>query len=146
MTALRMTRPEPDGRPTPTGGRGTGFARVLALGLCAAVAGIIGCGSDPNTAAVDRENTTTPLPPPATDRIDYDAGTRTLTFYDLPNSGRWMVQMGDAIYLVGPDHRLPAGVDPQRTYVCYTRPGGQTSLPVSLSQIQAAREMHKSPR
>jgi len=121
---------------------------VLAFGLCAVLCGVTGCGEQRADNSPDphpyRANMTTPLPPPATDKIEYDDKTRTLTFYDLHGPGRWMVQVGGAMYPVGPDHRLPEGVNPDETYVCYTRPGGQTSGHVSLRQIQAARQMHQS--
>ena len=36
-------------------------------------------------------------------------------------------------------HRLPPGVDPDRTLVFYSTPGGQPSSPVSLRQIERAQ-------
>lgn len=86
------------------------------------------------------------LPPPATDRIEYNSQTRTLTFYDLPQSSRWMVQRPDAKMPdpVGPDLRLPEGLDPDNTFVFYRREGGQQSRSVSVADIQAARQMHVS--
>ena len=143
MTTLRMTRPDTD---TPPRGGANGRHRLTALALCGLLAAITGCGeqrpeADPPAFHADPAAS---LPPPATDRIDYDARTRTLTFYDLQGPGRWMVTVAGAIHPAGPDHRLPEGVDPEKTYVSYVRPSGQTSVAVSLSQIQAAREMHKS--
>lgn len=122
-----------------------------ALGLIASA----GCGKQAapeNAAAPEQESVVNPaaaeLPPPATDRIEYDSRTRTLTFYDLPESARWMVRKPHSLLAdsVGPDHRLPEGIDPEHTFVFYRRPGGQQSRAVSLAQIQAARQMHDSLR
>jgi hypothetical protein len=149
MMTLRMTGPTPDERPpAPAVGRRPAFAYLLPFGLSLGLACLTGCtehrAEDQPAPHAYRANMTPPLPPPATDRIDYDDQTRTLTFYDLQGPGRWMVHVGGAIYPAGPDHRLPEGVDPDDTFVSYTRPGGLTSGHVSLRQIQAAHQMHNS--
>jgi hypothetical protein len=128
---------------------------ALIVGLAFGLMASVGCGNQAgpeDAAAVEQEAVINPaaaeLPPPATDRIDYDSRTRTLTFYDLPESARWMVRKPHTLLAdsVGPDHRLPEGIDPEHTFVFYRRPGGQQSRAVSLAQIQAARQMHDSLR
>ncbi len=127
---------------------GRALAFALALGCMAAA----GCGqrTTADNAPPSEEAVPQPvlaeLPPPATDRIEYDSQTRTLVFYELPESARWMVRRPNSEIpdLAGPDHRLPEGIDPQHTFVFYRRPGGQQSRAVSLAQIQAARQMHQS--
>ena len=152
MNLLRMTQPSANTyRCCP---RQASFRRVLFAGIAAGLMGAAGCSERavPENAAAAEEAAPGPvvaeLPPPATDRIDYNSHTRTLTFYDLPESARWMVRKPNSLVpdLVGPDHRLPEGIDPEQTYVFYRRPGGQQSRAVSLAQIQAARQMHESVR
>jgi hypothetical protein len=85
------------------------------------------------------------LPPPDTDRINYDARTRTLTFYDLPGNDRWVVQLpGEPVGRpVAPRHRLP-DVDLEGVMVYYTRPGMQPSVAVSVQQIRDSGGDHVS--
>jgi len=86
------------------------------------------------------------LPAPDTDRIEYNPRDRLLTFHSLPAGDRWMVQLPDepnARY-VGPLHRLPEGVDTNRTLVYYARPGVKVSAPVTVAQIEAGRLPHSS--
>lgn len=135
MTALRTTRPAPPRRRT-------GARRARLLGLTTFL-GLAGCGG-PGPEPADPRPATSRLPAPASERIGYDDQTRTLTLPDPPPpGGRWMVRLpNDPVPApVGPDHRLPEGVDPGTTLVYYCRPGGQTSGAVSLAQIQAAREL-----
>lgn len=86
------------------------------------------------------------LPPPDTDRIEYDADKRTLILYDLPNRDNWMVQLPDEATgrLVSSIHRLPEGVDTSHTYVYYARAGSKVSAPVSVAQIAAGHIGHTS--
>jgi hypothetical protein len=85
------------------------------------------------------------LPPPATDRINYDARTRTLTFYELPGNDRWVVRLpGEPVgHQVTPQHRIP-DVDLTEVMVYYTRPGMQPSAEVSVKQIQDSGGAHVS--
>src|SRR5215212_5453034 len=143
MTTSRMTRALLD--------RHRGL-RAAAVAGCVALVGLSGCGrNDPRPpdeptptpatpAAVtqrDRQDKgTAKLAPPATDQIEYDKTSRTLTFYELPESARWMVQVpGAPASPAAGKHRLPPGADPDRTIVFYATPGGQPSSPVSLRQI-----------
>lgn len=147
MTALRMTRPNP--------GRRTAPARVLAVLGCAALAGLTGCGSGHDGAAAGAGGQPKPveqlaagplLPAPDADRIEYNADTRTLTFYELPESGRWMIQRAGDPHPIpaGPTHKLPIGTDPDRTHVHYIRPGGQQSRTIPLRAIQDGRTVYVS--
>ena len=149
MTVLRTTRPDTD-RPAPLWGRWVGCA-LAAVG-CAALAG---CGSGEGGAATGEggqprpvEQLTSPPRPPAPDldRIEYDASTGTLTFYELPDSGRWMIQRpGDPYpFPAGPEHRVPAGMDPNHVHIGYARPGGQQSRTITLRAIQEGRTIHTS--
>jgi cholesterol transport system auxiliary component len=81
------------------------------------------------------------LPPPDPDRIDYDAQKHTLTLYDLPGRERWMVRLPDEARgrTVGPQHRLPEGVDTAQTLVYYVRLGEKPSAPVTVAAIEACR-------
>lgn len=143
MTTLRMTRP-PLARPRP-GAAPPGLVRAFALGLCVVFAGLTGCNSGDRPAAGGPIADHGQLPAPDADRIEYDAQKRTLTFYDLPDSSRWMVRVsGGTPRPAGPVHRLSEGDDPEDTLVFYTRPGGRTSTPVSVKQIQAAGKGHTS--
>jgi len=151
MTALRTTRPAV---PRPARLRRRGW------GVFLAAFGVFGCGTaspPPNdlaptataTPGVNDPNWLTSrekLPAPDTDRIEYDARTRTLTFTDLPGRDRWMVQLPDEPRgrPVGPQHRLPEGVDTARTLVYYTRPGVKASEPVTVAAIEAGRAAHTS--
>jgi hypothetical protein len=141
MIALRMTRPETDRRRPIRGLAWLGVALV----------GMTGCGGESRSGGLGGVPSPEPyrptmvqLPPPAPDRIVYKGGT--LTVYDLPDAGRWMVQrQGDAQpYPIGPQHRLPEGLNAEHTFVYYCRPGGQQSGAVSLAQIQAAGREHDS--
>jgi cholesterol transport system auxiliary component len=86
------------------------------------------------------------LPPPDTDRIEYNAEKRTLTLYDLPGRDRWIVQLPNehSGHLVGSQHMLPEGVDTSRTLVYYARAGVKVSAPVTVAQIEAGRMSHTS--
>lgn len=87
------------------------------------------------------------LPPPAADHIEFDQYSNTLTLYQLPGSARWMVQLpGSTTPLpAAARHRLPPGVDPQRTYVFYAMPNGHLSDAVTLRQIeQSQHKAHSS--
>ncbi|HJZ59282.1 MAG TPA: hypothetical protein VKE74_30335 [Gemmataceae bacterium] len=152
MTTLRTTRPGTDRtRPAHPRGRRTRWLWAVA---CVALVGLCGCGADPRPAdepvagvppaelaTRDRSDKGPKLPPPASDQIEYDKVSRTLTFYELPNSARWMVQMPGAAVAVptAARHRLPPGIDPDRTLVFYIVPGGHPSSPVSLRQIEKAQ-------
>jgi hypothetical protein len=69
-----------------------------------------------------------------------------LTLYDLPGTARWLVAApGDRFpAAAGPEHRVRDGVDPDHTFVYYSRPGGKKSYPISLRQIQDGRGPHAS--
>jgi hypothetical protein len=156
MNELRTTPPRtPPLAPT----RWVAVGLIVVAGLAATLAAFTGCASEsrepppPPAPAVavppgNREQAAKGphLPPPESDQIRYDDRSRTLTFYALPAPARWMVLLPGAAFAApaGPEHRLPEGVDPDRTLVYYSRPGGLQSTPVSLKQIQAAREMHAS--
>ncbi len=147
MTALRITRLR-----SPLKLR---WVRLAVL--CALPVGLFGCGtatppddSPPNAAVgsydppwvTHRPN----LPPPDTDRINYDANTRTLTLYNLPGNDRWMVQMpGEGSgQPVAARHRLPADVEPADVRVYYSRPGVKPSAPVTVKQILDSGNPHSS--
>lgn len=85
------------------------------------------------------------LPAPEADRINYDARTRTLTLYDLPENERWLVQLPgeNAGRPVPPQHRLP-DVNMAEVRVYYTRPGRRPSASVSVKQIQDVGGQHIS--
>lgn len=156
MTVLRTTRPALDHEHP---GRHTqwllGVPRTLMVWLGVVFLAAAGCSGGPPGSETGTNSNSDPapyrpimrrLPLPAPDRIVYKAGT--LTFYELPGSGRWMVQVSgsESPAPVGTDHRLPEGLDPHYTYVSYCRPGGQTSGRVTLAQIQAAGKDHDSSR
>ncbi len=154
MAMLRKTRSDRERRPAHATGQG--LASTLALGFGFALIGILGCGAESRELPVNPDVVEpslvserpfmSKLPAPRSAWIDYSARDRKLTFYDLPSSGRWMVKRSDRemAYPVGPEHVLPEGLNPTETMVYYTRPGGQTSRPVTLAQIQAARDEHVS--
>jgi hypothetical protein len=153
MSTLRITIPPL--RITSRLVAGAGAALLLGLGL-------FGCGtgtpsqSDPATGAgspltpgsndpawlTSREQ----LPPPDPERIEYDADKRTLNLYDLPSRDNWMVRLPNepAGRLVGPQHRLPEGIDKENTLVFYVRAGSKFSSPVTIAQIEAGRMAHTS--
>jgi cholesterol transport system auxiliary component len=150
MTALRITRFVP-ARRKPRGA----WLRLAAL--CMLPVGLLGCGTPtppdatPPNAAVgsydppwmaNRSN----LPPPDTDRINYDANSRTLTLYDLPGNDRWMVRFrGDRSGRpMTPRHTLPGDVDPADVFVYYSRPGVRPSTPVTVKQILDNGNAHSS--
>jgi hypothetical protein len=85
------------------------------------------------------------LPAPDTDRINYDARTRTLTFYELPGNDRWLVRLpGEPVgRQVAPQHRIP-DVDLKNVMVYYTRPGMRPSVAVSVQQIRDSGGDHVS--
>jgi hypothetical protein len=129
---------------------------------CLAAFGLYGCGSattpenDPSssnsTPAIPGSNDPSwltsreKLPAPDTDRIEYDREKRTLILYDLPGRDNWMVQLPDdeVARPVGPQYRLPEGVDTRRTFVFYSRAGMKVSAPVTVAQIEAGRLSHTS--
>jgi hypothetical protein len=133
----------------------TGWAAVALLALC-----MVGCGggsapdferlpgSPPPALGANDPNwltSRTELPPPDTDRIDYDSQQRVLTFYELPGRDHWMVQLPAELGRpVGPRHRLPEGIDPADIRVYYCRPGAKVSASVTVAQIQAVRAHHTS--
>ncbi|QJW97628.1 hypothetical protein [Frigoriglobus tundricola] len=84
------------------------------------------------------------LPPPDTDRINYDERTRTVTLYDLPGNDCWRIQLpGEASKLVAPQFRVP-DADAAEVLVYYTRPGLRASTPVTVKQIQECGSTHVS--
>ncbi|HUR55943.1 MAG TPA: hypothetical protein VMZ71_17540 [Gemmataceae bacterium] len=119
------------------------WPRAAALGVCALLAAVVGCGSESRPPHVPARAL---MPAPDAERIVYDARERALVFYDLPNSARWVVQLpgSEKGANVGPVHRLPDGIDPEQTLVFYTRPNGKASNAVSLRQILDARDTHAS--
>lgn len=131
MTALRTTRSLPPRLRLPVA------ALVLAF--------VAGCGGPPAAGDGSRPPTA-PLPRPTVERIDYNTNTRTLTLYQLPESGRWLVWTPDRpeATAVGPAHILAEGTDPVDTYVAYRRPSGRASGWVALSDIIAARATNAS--
>ncbi len=146
MTTYRRSRP---GNRSPR----RMWARAAALLL---PVGLFGCGSatPPGTApsphAIGANDpawivSRPALPPPDTDRINYDENTRTLTLYDLPGNDRWLVRLpGEAAGRpVGPQHRIP-DVDLSDVMVYYARPGLKPSIPVSVKQIQDSGSTHVS--
>lgn len=152
MTALRKTRPrECDAREERSPHRA--WARLLVLLLAV---GLCGCGTatppgpDPSPHAVGANDPAwignrPALPPPDTDRINYNERTRTLTLYDLPGNDRWVVRLpGEpAGRQIGSQYRIP-DVDPAEVLVCYTRPGLRPSVAVSVRQIQECGGAHVS--
>lgn len=138
--------------------RTSGWSGWLAVALIAP--SFLGCGGgsapDPESApgasppalGVSDPNwltSRTLLPPPDTDRIEYDSQQRVLTFYELPGRDLWMVQLPAELGRpVGPRHRLPEGVDPADIRVYYCRPGAKVSAAVTVAQIQAVRAHHNS--
>lgn len=154
MTVLRMTRPDAARQQSaPVKGLWFLSPQVLAVWIGVALVGVTGCGverPDSGTSAAPTSEQTSynpplsSLPPPATDRIVYK--DRTLTLYDLPGSGRWMIQRPDVRfpYPVGPEHTLPEGVDAGKTFVYYRVSSGLQSPFVSLAEIQAAGRDHDS--
>jgi cholesterol transport system auxiliary component len=108
--------------------------------------GVFGCGAatppgpEPSPHAVGANDPAwitnrQSLPPPDTDRINYDERTRTLTLYDLPGNDRWIVQLpGEVAQLATPRHHIP-DVDLSEVMVYYTRPGSKSSTPVTVKQI-----------
>jgi hypothetical protein len=146
MSTLRTTRPADR-----TARRRWARAAALALAV-----GLFGCGSStpPGPAAAPHAvGTADPpwvanrpnLPVPDADRINYDARTRTLTFYDLPGNDRWNVRLpGEPVgHPVPPRLRLP-DVDIKAVMVYYTRPGMHPSVAVSVKQIQDSGGDHVS--
>ncbi len=146
MTVLWRTRPG-DRAPERTWVR----AALLLLPI-----GLFGCGSptppgpEPSPHAVGTNDPAwitnrSALPPPDTDRINYDERTRTLTLYNLPGNDRWLVQLpGESrAQQVAPKHRIP-DVDTSEVMVSYTRPGFKPSVPVSVKQIQDSGGAHVS--
>lgn len=126
------------------------------------VFGLCGCGTTPppendstsNAVTIPAPGSNDPawltsrekLPPPDTDRIEYDASSRTLNLYDLPSQDTWMVQLPgeSAGRLIGTLHHLPVGIDTKHTLVFYARAGVKTSAPVTVAQIEAGRLGHSS--
>ena len=146
MKALRIT--PPDSRWT----RGI----VVSVAAVLLPVGFTGCGTPtppgaaPSPFAVGANDpawmTNRPeLPPPDTDRINYDARTRTLTLYNLPDNDRWQVRLpGESVgQPVPPQHRVP-DVDTSAIMVYYTRPGMKPSAAVSVKQIQESGNPHVS--
>ena len=86
------------------------------------------------------------MPPPDTDRINYDEQTRMLTLYDLPGNDRWMMKRAgeDSGRFVTPQHRLPPDVDLSDVMVYYARPGVKPSSSVSVKQIRDTGHVHSS--
>jgi hypothetical protein len=86
------------------------------------------------------------LPAPDLNLVEYDAYERTLAFAELPGQDRWMVQLpGErAGRPVGPRHRLPEGVDKERTLVYYARAGVKVSAAVTVKAIEDGRVPHTS--
>jgi hypothetical protein len=145
MTAFRTARPitVPPVRPL----LGVGLAGLVAFGLFGCGTGTPPAGDPPARSATPGANDPSwltsreSLPPPDPDRIDYDAQKRTLTLYDLPGRERWMVRLPDEDRgrAVGPQHRLPEGVDTAQTLVYYVRIGEKASAPVTVAAIEACR-------
>lgn len=141
---------------------GTTRRSLLRLGAGVVVAvGLYGCGSSFSPPSDSSSGSSEPipgandpnwltsrekLPPPDTDRIEYDPEKRTLFLYDLPNHDNWVVQLPDesAGRMVGPQHRLPEGTDTTKTLVYYARAGVKVSHPVTVAQIEAGRLAHGS--
>jgi hypothetical protein len=106
-----------------------------------------GCGTDQrvtNTPAPATYRGTpdrAALPPPDPAKIVFEPKSGTLRFPTLAQ-GKWMVQLpGEKSGKpVGAELNLPPEVDPDRTLVYYSHPGGKHSSPVSLKQIRDSRE------
>jgi hypothetical protein len=119
------------------------------MAAAALVVGVVGCGSNgspaDNTAREPLDPRPT-LPPPEPDRFAYNPATHTLTFYELPDSARWIVSEPGTRFATpaGPEHRVPAWADPGDIQVYYFRPGGKKSVPITLRQIQECRVAHAS--
>ena len=146
MTALWKTRSAVFRNPLAV--LAVGFAGLLALGLFGRgevpspddQSGTVGV-NDP-AWLTSREQ----LPGPDPDRIEYDVERRTLNFYELSGQDRWLVQLPDeaAGKPVGPQHKLPEGVDLRRTLVSYARPGVKVSGAVTVAAIEAGRTTQTS--
>ena len=157
MLAL-WTTPEKFERPARRAGQGSALSSLAVLGFATLLLGTFGCGHEPRDTVSDDSSATEPapfatdrplmasLPPPRAEWIEYSAKERKLNLYQLRASGRWMVKQPDreTAYPVGPEHVLPEGLDSNKTYVYYVRPGGQASRGVTLAQIQAATREHVS--
>lgn len=143
MTPLRTTRPVLFRDPLAV--LAVGVAGLLALGL-------FGCGPVPPPPPDDPAGTVGSndpawltsrerLPSPDADRIEYDAERRTLHFYELPGRDRWLVQLPneETGKPVGPQHKLPEGVDLKNTLVYYARPGVKVSSTITVAAIEAGR-------
>ncbi|MBY0513426.1 MAG: hypothetical protein K2P78_05890 [Gemmataceae bacterium] len=119
---------------------------LTTLGLMA-----VGCTRNPsaNSAAIAQPETpaaegpeyAVKLPPPAPEQIEYDKAARTIMLYQLPGTGRWHVLVPgnpNPTPAVG-RHRLPVGVDPDRTFVFYVTTDGHQSQAVTLRDIERAQ-------
>jgi len=86
------------------------------------------------------------LPPPEPEKFRYNPDTRTLTFYELPDSARWIVSEPGTRFATpaGPEHRFPEWADPGDIQVYYFRPGGKKSVAITLRQIEDSRVLHAS--
>jgi hypothetical protein len=129
---------------------------------CLVAFGLYGCGSaappETDTSSLNSSPTIVgandpswltsreKLPAPDTDRIEYDREKRMLFLYELPGRDNWMIQLPDDKVgrLVGPQYRIPEGVDTSRTFVYYSRAGMKPSAPVTVAQIEAGRLAHTS--
>jgi hypothetical protein len=89
--------------------------------------------------------TTVKVPRPDPGLIGYDADTRTLVLYDLPDSAsKWMLHLPEQPkgVPVNPVHQFMTDVDVDRVAVFYTTAAGLPSPRVTLREVLAARDTH----
>lgn len=137
---LAPVRP-PTGRPVVAAG--FAFALIILMGGCASEEPPVEppSATPPPTELSAAAEAAPNLPPPAPEQIEYDQTSHTLTLYQLPGASRWHVLLPGhpTPAPAAGRHRLPTGVDPDRTFVFYATPGGHQSAAVTLRQIQRAQ-------
>jgi hypothetical protein len=88
-------------------------------------------------------NPTAKLPKPDVALIGYDADTRTLVLYTLPDpADKWVLHVPDQPkgLPVNTVHQFMEEVDPDRVAVSYTTAAGHPSPRVTLREVLAARD------
>ena len=116
------------------------------LAVCAAV--LVGCDNGPrDSVALSKAPATaakTTLPKPDAYRISYDAGSRTLSLYDLPDDqARWMITSprnakGEP---VSNGHTFTSDIDLDSVSVFYTT-HGLASPTITLREVLTMQVAH----